>query len=175
MTERTNSRPERARPKAATAPSNGISTVDSGPEILCQAAAISVSTDLPAASCSPICGHSSHSGIHAGLMLTEQGPKLIEYNARFGDPECQVLMSRFEGDLADLLLAIAQERLADAETPRFSGDTALTVVMAAKGYPGTPEKCGAIALDTGLECDECGHDNYEAVTGRPFEAVRSTT
>jgi phosphoribosylamine--glycine ligase len=88
-----------------------------------------------------------YSGVlYAGLMLTAQGPKLIEYNARFGDPECQVLMSRFEGDLADLLLAIAQERLADAETPRFSGDTALTVVMAAKGYPGTPEKGGAITL-----------------------------
>jgi len=88
-----------------------------------------------------------YSGVlYAGLMLTAQGPKLIEYNARFGDPECQVLMSRFEGDLAELLLAIAQERLAEAETPRFSGDTALTVVMAAKGYPGTPDKGGAITL-----------------------------
>ena len=93
-----------------------------------------------------------YSGVlYAGLMLTAQGPKLIEYNARFGDPECQVLMSRFEGDLADLLLAIAQERLADAETPRFSGDTALTVVMAAKGYPGTPDKGGAIALPTAAD------------------------
>ncbi len=88
-----------------------------------------------------------YSGVlYAGLMLTDQGPKLIEYNARFGDPECQVLMSRFEGDLAALLLAIAQERLAEAEAPRFSDDTALTVVMAAKGYPGTPEKGGAITL-----------------------------
>jgi phosphoribosylamine--glycine ligase len=93
-----------------------------------------------------------YSGVlYAGLMLTAQGPKLIEYNARFGDPECQVLMSRFEGDLADLLLAIAQERLADAETPRFLGDTALTVVMAAKGYPGTPDKGGAIALPSNAE------------------------
>jgi phosphoribosylamine--glycine ligase len=88
-----------------------------------------------------------YSGVlYAGLMLTAQGPKLIEYNARFGDPECQVLMTRFAGDLAELLLAIAQERLAEAEAPRFSGDTALTVVMAAAGYPGTPEKGGAITL-----------------------------
>jgi phosphoribosylamine--glycine ligase len=88
-----------------------------------------------------------YSGVlYAGLMLTAEGPKLIEYNARFGDPECQVLMSRFEGDLAELLLAIAQERLAEAEAPCFSDDTALTVVMAAKGYPGTPEKGGAITL-----------------------------
>ena len=95
-----------------------------------------------------------YSGVlYAGLMLTAQGPKLIEYNARFGDPECQVLMTRFAGDLADLLLAIAQERLADAETPRFSGDTALTVVMAAKGYPGTPDKGGAIALPSNAEAN----------------------
>ncbi len=88
-----------------------------------------------------------YSGVlYAGLMLTAEGPKLIEYNARFGDPECQVLMSRFEGDLAELLLAIAEGRLAEAEAPRFSADTALTIVMAAKGYPGTPEKGGAITL-----------------------------
>jgi len=88
-----------------------------------------------------------YSGVlYAGLMLTAEGPKLIEYNARFGDPECQVLMSRFEGDLAELLLAIAQERLAEADAPRFSNDTALTVVMAANGYPGTPDKGGAITL-----------------------------
>ena len=88
-----------------------------------------------------------YSGVlYAGLMLTAQGPKLIEYNARFGDPECQVLMTRFEGDLVTLLRAIADGQLADVEAPEFSSDTALTVVMAAKGYPGTPEKGGAIDL-----------------------------
>ena len=93
-----------------------------------------------------------YSGVlYAGLMLTAQGPKLIEYNARFGDPECQVLMTRFEGDLAELLLAIAKGELDKAEAPRFSGDTALTVVMAAKGYPGTPEKGGAITLPADAE------------------------
>jgi phosphoribosylamine--glycine ligase len=79
-------------------------------------------------------------------MLTDAGPKLIEYNCRFGDPECHVLMTRFEGDLVSLLAAIADGQLAEAETPEFSSDTALTVVMAAKGYPGTPEKGGAIHL-----------------------------
>jgi phosphoribosylamine--glycine ligase len=88
-----------------------------------------------------------YSGVlYAGLMLTEAGPKLIEYNCRFGDPECQVLMTRFEGDLAALLLAIADGQLAEAEAPEFSDDSALTIVMAAKGYPGTLEKGGAIHL-----------------------------
>ena len=95
-------------------------------------------------------GASYNGVLYAGLMLTAEGPKLIEYNCRFGDPECQVLMVRYRGDLAALLLAIAQGRLADAEPPAFSDETALTVVMAARGYPGTPERGGRIALgDTG--------------------------
>ncbi|MBB3034274.1 phosphoribosylamine--glycine ligase [Alteriqipengyuania lutimaris] len=84
--------------------------------------------------------------LYAGLMLTEQGPKLVEYNIRFGDPECQVLMMRFEGDLAALLMACATGKLASAGPVRFSHDTALTVVMAAEGYPGTPKKGGTIDL-----------------------------
>jgi len=88
-----------------------------------------------------------YSGVlYAGLMLTDEGPKLVEYNIRFGDPECQVLMMRFEGDLAALLMACARGKLVDAEPVRFSEDTALTVVMAAEGYPGTPRKGGAIDL-----------------------------
>ncbi len=87
--------------------------------------------------------------LFAGLMLTDEGPKLIEYNARFGDPECQVLMMRFEGDLAALMLKVATGRLAEAEPPAFSPDAALTVVMAANGYPGIPEKGGVISLDQG--------------------------
>jgi phosphoribosylamine--glycine ligase len=87
-----------------------------------------------------------YSGIlYAGLMLTAEGPKLIEYNVRFGDPECQVLMMRLESDLLELMYMTARGRLADAEPPRFTADAALTVVMAAKGYPGTPEKGGAIS------------------------------
>jgi len=91
--------------------------------------------------------------LFAGLMLTTQGPKLIEYNVRFGDPECQVLMMRFEGDLLALLQAVAEGRLAEAATPSFSADPALTVVMAANGYPGTPAKGGAIA---GVAAAEAG-------------------
>ena len=82
--------------------------------------------------------------LFAGLMLTDEGPKLIEYNCRFGDPECQVLMMRFKGDFAALLHAAATGMIAGADAPAFSHDYALTVVMAAKGYPRTPEKGGAI-------------------------------
>jgi phosphoribosylamine--glycine ligase len=82
--------------------------------------------------------------LYAGLMLTPAGPKLIEYNVRFGDPECQVLMPRLESDLLELMLACAEGRLSEAERPRFSDRVALTVVMAANGYPGTPETGGVI-------------------------------
>jgi phosphoribosylamine---glycine ligase len=86
-----------------------------------------------------------YSGVlYAGLMLTREGPKLIEYNARFGDPECQVLMMRLESDLGELLLACAENRLGAQPPPKFSSDTALTVVMAAEGYPGTPKAGGRI-------------------------------
>jgi phosphoribosylamine--glycine ligase len=96
-----------------------------------------------------------YSGIlYAGLMLTAEGPKLIEYNARFGDPECQVLMMRLESDLLGLMFAVARGRLAEAEPPRFSDGAALTVVMAAKGYPGTPETGGAIKGLEGLDSEE---------------------
>jgi len=95
-----------------------------------------------------------YSGVlYAGLMLTPQGVQLIEYNCRFGDPECQVLMLRYQGDLAELMLATAEGRLASLQPPRFSDDTALTVVMAAKGYPDSPVKGGAIS---GIEQAEAG-------------------
>ncbi|MFK3890947.1 phosphoribosylamine--glycine ligase [Sphingomonas sp. NPDC079357] len=82
--------------------------------------------------------------LYAGLMLTADGPKLIEYNVRFGDPECQVLMMRYTGDLAALLLAVAEGRLADVPAPTFSDEVALTVVMAAENYPATPRTGGTI-------------------------------
>jgi phosphoribosylamine--glycine ligase len=86
-----------------------------------------------------------YSGVlYAGLMLTRDGPKLIEYNCRFGDPECQVLMMRLDSDLGEVLLACAENRLSACESPAFSKDTALTVVMAARGYPGTPHRGGRI-------------------------------
>ena len=88
-----------------------------------------------------------------GLMLTREGPKLIEYNCRFGDPECQVMLLRLESDLVELLHACAENRLAAIEPPRFSDDAALTVVMAANGYPATPEKGGAIDGIAAAEAD----------------------
>lgn len=84
--------------------------------------------------------------LYAGLMLTPEGPKLVEYNCRFGDPECQVLMPRFDGDFAALALAVATGKLGEFGPVHFSDQTALTVVMAAKGYPGTPVRGGTIDL-----------------------------
>lgn len=82
--------------------------------------------------------------LYAGLMLTDEGPKLVEYNCRFGDPECQVLMARFDGDLLSLMLAVAQGELGSLPPPAFANRTALAVVIAAKGYPEEPKKGGAI-------------------------------
>ena len=73
--------------------------------------------------------------LYAGLMLTPGGPKVLEFNVRFGDPECQVLMRRFEGDLVDMLHAAATGRLADAAFD-FTSEHAVCVVLAAGGYPG---------------------------------------
>ncbi|MBT3553264.1 MAG: phosphoribosylamine--glycine ligase [Rhodospirillaceae bacterium] len=81
-----------------------------------------------------------YSGIlFAGLMITEDGPKVIEFNARFGDPECQVQMMRLQSDLLELLLATAEGRLAEMEVSWHDG-SALLVVMAADGYPGAYKK-----------------------------------
>ncbi|WP_028747722.1 phosphoribosylamine--glycine ligase [Rhizobium mesoamericanum] len=75
----------------------------------------------------------------AGLMITAKGPELIEYNVRFGDPECQVLMMRLKSDLLPLLFATANGTL-DEMVAEWTDDPALTVVMASKGYPGSYEK-----------------------------------
>ncbi len=77
--------------------------------------------------------------LYAGLMLTDEGPQLIEYNARFGDPECQVLMMRLTSDVVPLLLAAAKGELL-GHVAEWSNDSALTVVMAANGYPGTVDR-----------------------------------
>jgi phosphoribosylamine--glycine ligase len=81
--------------------------------------------------------------LYAGLMITAQGPKLIEYNTRFGDPECEVLMPRLKSDIVPALLA-ARDGVLNAVDLRWSDDVALTVVLAANGYPGTPEKGSVI-------------------------------
>ena len=79
--------------------------------------------------------------LFAGLMIGKDGPQLIEFNTRFGDPECQVMMARLEDDLLGLLLACAE---GPAATGSLSPKTALTVVLAAQGYPAAPRKGGKI-------------------------------
>lgn len=93
--------------------------------------------------------------LFAGLMITDEGPKLIEYNVRFGDPECQVIMRRMQSDLLDLLLAAEAGRLADATPPAWFMDSVVNVVLAAKGYPG-PYKKGTIinGVDTANAHDD---------------------
>lgn len=88
--------------------------------------------------------------LFAGIMVTAAGPKLIEYNVRFGDPECQVLMLRLQSDLLALLAATARGELATV-TPAFSDDVALTVVMATKGYPVDVPKGSEIRGADGLD------------------------
>ena len=88
--------------------------------------------------------------LFAGIMVTAEGPKLIEYNVRFGDPECQVLMMRLKSDAVDLLEATARGELARV-TPVFSDEVALTVVLATKGYPVNPGKGSEIRGAEGLD------------------------
>lgn len=76
--------------------------------------------------------------LYAGLMLTGQGAKLIEFNVRFGDPECQVLMMRLQTDLYDILYAVATQTLNILPPVKWASDYAVTVVMASNGYPDKP-------------------------------------
>ncbi|MEQ8305521.1 MAG: phosphoribosylamine--glycine ligase [Hoeflea sp.] len=102
--------------------------------------------------------------LYAGLMIDESGPKLIEYNVRFGDPECQVLMMRLKDDILVLLSAAASGGLKHVSA-RWSEETALTVVMAAEGYPGTPKKGTAIG----------GVEKAEASGAKVFHAGTAVT
>src|SRR5262245_27788855 len=91
--------------------------------------------------------------LYAGLMIAADGPKLIEYNARFGDPECQVLMLRLMSDLVPALVASCDGMLKNFDL-RWYPDAALTVVMAARGYPGTYGKGSTIeGLDAASEIE----------------------
>ena len=92
-------------------------------------------------------GHPFRGVLYAGLMLTAEGPKVLEYNVRFGDPECQPLMVRLQSDLAEIMLACAQGRLKEVELS-WSDKTSLCVVLAAAGYPGSSPKGMALS---GLE------------------------
>jgi len=81
-----------------------------------------------------------HGVLYAGLMLTAQGPKVLEFNARFGDPECEALMVRLESSLLELLDAAVDRRLESVEPPRWRDGASVTVVMASEGYPGPIQK-----------------------------------
>jgi len=91
--------------------------------------------------------------LYAGLMLTPEGPKLVEYNARFGDPETQVLVMRLESDLLELLYATATGTLA-GQTVRWKDQYALTVILASNGYPGEYGKGSEIVGAEGLDTDD---------------------
>ena len=82
--------------------------------------------------------------IFCEMMVTADGPKLVEFNVRFGDPECQVLMLRLESDLLPYLLAAATGRLADLPPPIWRDEAAICVALAAKGYPGASPEAGSI-------------------------------
>ncbi|MBB4568519.1 phosphoribosylamine--glycine ligase [Rhizobium leucaenae] len=105
-------------------------------------------------------GHPFSGVFFAGLMITAKGPELIEYNVRFGDPECQVLMMRLKSDLLPLLLACANGTL-DQVGAEWSDDVALTVVMASKGYPGSYAKNTPISA---LPADSDGAKVFHAGT-----------
>jgi phosphoribosylamine--glycine ligase len=106
-------------------------------------------------------GHPFQGVLFVGLMIGDKGPQLIEYNVRFGDPECQVLMMRLKEDLLVLLNAAVDGQLAHTSA-RWRDETALTVVMAAKGYPASPEKGSVIR-------------GVEAATGENVEIFHAGT
>ncbi len=116
-------------------------------------------------------GHPFQGVLFAGLMVTKDGPKVVEFNIRFGDPECQVLMMRIESDLLPYLAAVANGTLSDMEPIRWSPEPAITVVMAAKGYPGDYKKGTIIKGVTEANRMEGVHV-FEAGTARNAKGER---
>ena len=110
--------------------------------------------------------------LFAGLMIENGQPRLVEYNVRFGDPECQVLMMRLGGQAFDLLHACAEGRLAEARV-NWADDCALTVVLAAKGYPGSYEKGTVITGLDGLPEDSF-HMLFHAGTSEKDGQITAT-
>jgi len=124
---------------------------------------------LPTVAAMKAMGTPFRSVLYLGLMLTASGPKLIEYNVRFGDPECQVLMLRMQSDIVPALLAACDGQLANFDL-RWSSDTVLTVVMAAKGYPGSYAKGSVIdGLDEAAKVE--GVEIFHAGTARDGERI----
>ena len=109
--------------------------------------------------------------LYAGLMLTPEGPKLVEYNARFGDPECQVLMLRLKSDIVPALEAAATGSVANM-TLEWHDDAAMTVVMAAQGYPGAYDKGTVI---NGLDNVDDATMVFHAGTARAEDGTVTTT
>ncbi len=107
--------------------------------------------------------------LYVGLMIKDDQPRLVEYNVRFGDPECQVLMMRLGAQAMDLMHAAADGRLAEAQV-NWADDHAITVVMAADGYPGSYEKGSVIK---GL--DQCPEDSFHMVFHAGTKAVDGKT
>jgi phosphoribosylamine--glycine ligase len=109
--------------------------------------------------------------LYAGLMIENGAPRLVEYNVRFGDPECQVLMMRLGGQALDLMLACAEGRLAEMRV-NWAADHALTVVMAAEGYPGAYAKGSEIR---GLDAlpEDSHHMVFHAGTVRAEGVLRA--
>ncbi len=102
--------------------------------------------------------------LYAGLMIKDGAPRLVEYNVRFGDPECQVLMMRLGAQALDLMLACAEDRLSEMQV-NWAEDHAMTVVMAAEGYPGPYEKDSVIKGLDGLP-EGSSHMVFHAGTAR---------
>jgi phosphoribosylamine--glycine ligase len=107
--------------------------------------------------------------LYAGLIIKDGEPKLIEYNCRFGDPECQVLMMRLKSDLATVLIAVRDRQLRRLDL-RWSDDTALTVVMAAKGYPGDYAK-GSEIRNLNIAAQVDGVEIFHAATERQNDTL----
>jgi phosphoribosylamine--glycine ligase len=118
--------------------------------------------------------------LYAGLMLTPAGPQLIEYNVRFGDPECQVLLPRLKSDLLTAFVA-ARDGVLRTYDLRWSNEAALCVVLAAEGYPDDPKRGGSIsglaaaAADPEVTIFHAGTkrvgDRLEASGGRVLDVV----
>jgi len=110
-------------------------------------------------------GHPFTGVLFAGLMMTTDGPKLIEYNARFGDPECQVLMRRLQSDLMEIFIAAEAGKLDELKAPAWFDEPVVNVVLAAKGYPGSYEK-GSIIKGIDAANDLPGVKVFHAGTTR---------
>jgi len=116
-------------------------------------------------------GHPFQGVLFAGIMVTADGPKVVEFNIRFGDPECQVLMMRIDADLLPYLMATATGALGDMPDIPWSPDPAITVVLAANGYPGAYEKGSTIKGVSEANRME-GVQVFEAGTARNADGER---